>query len=67
MRPVPTPLHGKGAGLPAQLFADEVVVGLKGLGADSCVDFGHHSVLIHDGGVQHCGVENCTTKHGLNT
>lgn len=57
----------KSGGLPAEFLADEVVVGLERLCADSCVDFGHHSALIHDGRVQHCGVQDCTTKHGLIT
>lgn len=48
--------------LPAELFPDEVVVVLERLCADSGVDFGHHSALVLDSGVQHCGVEKYTTK-----
>lgn len=55
---VPQTCKQESTGLPAELFTDEVVVGLKRLCADSCVDFGQHPVLILDSGVQHCGSED---------
>lgn len=56
----------KSKGLPAELFTDEVVVVLKRLCADSGEDVGHHSALIHDGGVQHCVERTAQLKTVLN-